>query len=256
MEQSIDIQIRDLEKEKERLEKQAKENEKIKNFNTLKNEFEGKVKCSIFKRKTSNSFTATWFKKVVMKEDGNIYVPRETAMITVDHHYKRYSMCHDVIGLTHYNCKLEKIIDQTMFEFKKEITIEQFKAISTSNISYTEAIILFASGKEFIKVIQNGIEHDMERKIEETGKLLDIPHIFLTQNEAWLLDKSVFLNDLCFLLTKASISFANTILNKKLRNESNSRNLLADFGYRHRNDRTEEIYALQSKLREAFLNIK
>lgn len=253
---SIDQQIAELEKEKVRLQNEALESKKLKLFNKLK-ELEGTVRCTFYKRKKSNNFSATWYKEVVMK-DGRIYVPREyISGMLLDESPKRHQFSHEVITMSSYGCVVEKISEPAdHFCHKKEMTVEQFKALSDCQVSFTETMFLMAEDKENIKYLPTNGEHSLTQAIESTSKQLDIPHIFLTEYEAWLLNTSVFLNDLCFLLTPGSMNFAKTLINEQIRKEAQSRSLLAGYGYHHRNDRTDALYALNAKLELAFENIK
>lgn len=249
---TIDQQIADLENQKKELEKQKVEDKRLESLNNLKQNYEGKIKCSILKRKTNIWFSATWYKEIIMESDGLIYVPRENVTVGIDYKYKRYNVNVELIDKQHYNCKINNIEDKDFTSHKKELTIENFELIKNSSVSYAEAISLLVQGKDFLKTLLNGSEHGERSNIEKTVPMLDVPHIILEQGEAWMLSSSVFLNDLCFLLTPASMKFAREVIYKQIKDESNSRSLLSSYGYRHRNDRTEELQSLLQKLEENF----
>lgn len=251
----IDQQIANLENQKKELEKQKIEDKKFEGFNNLKQNYEGKVKCSISKRKTGINISATWYKQVIMETDG-IYVPRESVTVSIDYQYKRYNVSTEIIDKKHYNCKISNIEDRDFTSHKKELTIENFELLKNNSISFMEAISLLGQGKDFLKTSLTMGEDVVEKSIESTVLFLDIPYIMLNQHEAWLLGTSVFLNDLCFLLTPASMNFARQKINEQIKRESNSGRLLASYGYRHRNDRTEGLQSLLVKLEEKFYEIK
>lgn len=130
----------------------------------------------------------------------------------------------------------------------KEISLKEFEDLKKIIKVFNQSLLnnFFDTQTINYNCDLNGNDYDEFRGDERTIKLLDIPHLRLSGEEAFLLSKSVFMRNNNYLLSPNSIKLAIDTLNNKIKEENKSLSLSYEFGYRYK-DKIQECKDLIKK---------
>lgn len=141
------------------------------------------------------------------------------------------------------------------FSTHKTISVDEFNAIWNICKVTSRNILDGVLDIKDVPWLMNGTDEDREFKqgVNEYQKLaLDIPHIYLTQEESWKLNNKftrIFLNKNIYLISPNSLLALNKWLEDEERSDRLSYQACASVGERWRGSRINEYRALVAKIK-------
>lgn len=165
--------------------------------------------------------------------------------------YNRHEIKYEKVRWDSYNSLLDKW--QVMKE--KEISKELFDTIKSSCKSVASNLVNQIE-QEIVPVFQlDNNDYDQIRAAEKQKDYFDIPYVELTQEEGWLLGKTIFMTGNYFLLTEGSMRWLEDWYEERLKWDNFGHVSCASVGERWRNSSLDRETKLKNKIKECYKKV-